>query len=172
MQPFAHRQALSALFVRPGIMPCTIADDATVNTYDAAPQNAAGIDSWDSGRILPRRILLIVNVASASGTGTLTVTLRDSAAAITTGNGDASTALVVQLTAISEAGQYVAEVDLNHVFPDTTDAQSYIRRYHTLRMVADGCDFVADATMLYCFMDRAKPTQAAEELTVTYNDPS
>ena len=172
MQPFAHRQALSALFVRPGIMPCTIADGADVNTYDASPQNAAGLDSWDSGRILPRRILVVINVASASGTGTLTATLRDSASAITTANGDASTALVAQLTAITEAGQYVAEIDLNHVFPDTTDVQSYIRRFHSLRLAAAGCDFVASATMIYCFMDRAKPTQEATELVVTYNDPS
>jgi hypothetical protein len=153
-------------------MPCTVAAAATVNTYDVAPQNAAGLDSWDSGRILPRRILVVVNVASASGSGTLTVTLRDSATAITTANGDADTALVAQLTAITEAGQYVAEIDLNHVFPSTTDAQSYIRRFHSMRMVAAGCDFVTSATLIYCFMDRAKPTQEATELTVTYNDPS
>jgi len=172
MQPVAHREAKSALWVQAGLMTDTLAAGSTANTYDAAPPATEGIDSWNDGEILPRRLMVVVNVGTVTGTGSLALTLRDSASAITTANGDASTALVAALTPITEAGMYIAEISLEHVFPNTDDDQSYIRRYHSLRAVATGADFEFSAEMIYCFLDRNRPTQDATELAVAYNDPS
>jgi len=107
-----------------------------------------------------------------STTGTLTVSLRDAAAQLTNANGDANSALVAQLAAVSSAGLYFAEINLAHVFPNTTDAQSYIRRYHSIRAVAASANIVFSCVLLYSFFDGKLPTQGATELAVSYNDPS
>lgn len=169
MQPFAHRQIKSAVFVKQGIAPTTITDGNSVNTYDAAPQPNAGIDISNIGRIIPRRLMVIVNVGAVSGTGTLNVSLRDSQNPITHANGNNSN-LVATLGKITKPGIYFSEIDLNHIFPNATQDTNFIMKNQTVRATADGCDFTVGVTLLYCFMDKLKPNQEATELAVVYNN--
>lgn len=176
MNGFAHSELLSGLWIKRGIVPNTLTAGSTINTYSASPQPAAGIDSWDAGKLLFHNALIIVDVASVSTTGTLTVTLRDSQAAITTGNGDASTSLAATLATISAAGIYVAELQLSHVYATTTarvvaDADyEEVMRYHSLRAVAASADFVFNAIIVYGNNLRDFPVQDATSLAVTWND--
>lgn len=160
------------MYIAAGLYTDTLASGSTANTYDASPQADEAIDSWNGGRIIPRRIGVLINVGAISTTGSLAISLRDAASQVDNSTGDAGTALVCELTPITAVGMYYAEIDLNHVFPDTTDAQSYIRRYHSIRAVATDANFEFGVTLCYVNMDRKPPSQDATELTVAYNDPS
>ena len=170
---FARKEALSALWVKQGIVPNTLTDGSTINTYDASPQPAAGIDSWDSGTLRFENLLVVVDVASLSA-GTLTVSLRDCKTALTTANGDSSSVLVGTGSAISAAGLYTLEFRFSHVFPSTattrlTDTDYYeVMRYHSIRAVADGGDAVFSALCIYCNNLKGFPVQDAEALTLTW----
>lgn len=171
MQPFAHRQFKTALYPVVGLKAQTLTAGSTINTYNTG-QTTTAIDSWDGGNIFPKRVLVLVDVGSLSTAGTLTISLRDAAADLTNDNGDANSTLVAQLAAISSAGLYFAEINLAHVFPDTTDSQSYIRRYHSVRAVAASANIVFSCVLIYSFFDGTLPDQDATELAVSYNDPS
>jgi hypothetical protein len=171
---FARKEMLSALWIKQGLTPNTLADGSTINTYDASPQPAAGIDSWDSGTLLFENLLVVVDVSAVSGTGTLTVTLRDCKTALTAANGDANSVLAATLTEISAVGIYTAEFRFTHVFPSTAttrrtdDDFASIMRYHSLRAVADGCNFTFGAICIYGNNTKGFPTQDATALTVTW----
>lgn len=170
MQPFSHRQFKTALLFARGLIAQDLTDGNTINTYNTS-QGGASIDCWNSGRCWPSRMLLLIDVGSLSA-GTLTISLRDDDAALTNANGDANSSLVCQLGAISAAGLYFAEINLAHVFPNTTDAQSYIRRYHSIRAVASGGDAKFSVGVIYSFFQGRTPSQTIDELAVSYNDPS
>jgi len=151
-------------------MPCDITAANSVHTYDADPQPAAGIDSWNGGLIIPRKLLVLVSVKTVTAGGTLTVSLYDSASAITTGNGGSATH-VASLTAITEAGLYFAEIDLNHIFTEADEDSNYVARYHSIKAAAATQNSTGvSVALVYCFLDRKKPEQDATELTVTYNE--
>lgn len=170
---FAHSQLTSLLWPKVGIAPNTLTAGNTVNTYSVSPQPAAGIDSWDGGNTLYNNMLLVINVASATA-GTLTVTLRDDDAAITTANGDANTTLVATLATITAAGLYYAEFRFTHVFAATTTRvvasadNQVVRRYHSIRAVAAGGDYVFDALCIYGFNSRNFPVQDATAKAITW----
>lgn len=176
MNAFAHSEMANLFWIKQGIVPNTLTAGSTVDTYGASPQPAAGIDAWDGGVLLPRSLVVIVDVASVTGTGTLVVTLRDDDNALTTANGDANSNLAVTLTTITAAGLYYAEIPLTHVFPATStrvtgDANLYeVRRYQSLRAVAAGCNFVFSALMLYGKNLRNFPAQDATALSLTWYD--
>ena len=171
---FARKEMLSALWVKQGLVPNTLSDGSTVNTYSASPQPAAGIDSWGSGALSFENLLVVIDVASVSGTGTLTVSLRDSKTALTTANGDANSVLVATLADITEAGLYVADFRFTHVFPSTAttrradDDFESVMRYHSLRAVADGCNFTFGAICIYGNNTKGFPTQDATSLAITW----
>ncbi len=174
---FAHSELLSALWIKQGLVPNTLTAGNTINTYDASPQPAAGIDAWDGGVLLCQNMVIVVDVASVSSTGgTLAITLRDSDAAITTANGAASTKLAATLANITAAGLYVAELQLTHIFAATTarvvaDADfDQVCHYHSLRAVATTRDFVFGAWIIYGNNSRKFPVQDGTALTVTWND--
>lgn len=171
MQPFAHRQFKTALFPIVGLKAQTLTSGSTINTYNTG-QRTTAIDSWNGGKIFPKRVMVLLDVGSFSTTGSLTVSLRDASVDLTNATGDASSTLVAQLAAVTTAGLYFAEINLAHVFPDTTDAQSYIRRYHSVRAVAADANIVFSCVLIYSFFDGTLPTQEATELAVSYNDPS
>lgn len=172
MQPFAHRELNSALWVKQGIAANTLSAAGTVNTYSAAPQPAGSIDSWDGGVILPKRMMIVANVGTVSTTGTLTVSLYDNDIALTTANGDANANLVATLSDITESGIYYAEINLDHIFPYTAETGNYVERYHSIRAVAADADFTFSVDVLYGNISKSRPVQDATALTVTYNDPT
>jgi hypothetical protein len=180
---FAKSELLSGLQFRRGIVP-TNASPGTLNTYDASPQPAAGIDSWDAGYSLPRKLLIVVEVTSFSEAGSLVITLRDDNEAITTANGAANTKLAATLSTITAAGLYCAEIDLRHVFPATSaryiaiDAESglgdnvagEIARYHSIRGVADTATILYSVLCIYGSSSRGFPRAKHTALTTTFND--
>lgn len=170
MQPFAHRQFKTGLLFARGLIAQTLTSGNTTNTYNTA-NGGASIDCWNSGRCWPSRMLLLIDVGALTA-GTLTISLRDDDAALTNANGDANSALVAQLADISATGLYFAEINLAHVFPNTTDAQSYIRRYHSIRATATGGNATFSVAVVYGFFQGNTPSQGINELAVSYNDPS
>lgn len=172
---FTHSQLASLLWPVIGIAPNTLTAGNTVNTYSASPQPAAGIDTWQGGGTLFRNLLVVVDVASITA-GTLGISLRDSASAITTANGDASTEQIASLANISAAGLYYAEFIFEHVFPDASpravldDDNITVRRYHSLRGVATGGNATFSALCIYGFNSRNYPTQSATSLAITWSD--
>jgi hypothetical protein len=175
MPAFAHSELLSALWIQRGLTPQVLAP-GTVNTYDASPQPAAGIDSWDSGAALYSNLVIVIDVSVATGTGGLVVTLRDSDAAITTANGDASTKLAATLATITTIGLYTAELQLTHCYPKTSaryladaDFES-VCRHHSLRAVATTHTYTFAAWIIYGRNSRKFPVQDATSLAVTWYD--
>jgi len=150
----ANKELLSALLIKQAIAPNTLTDGNTVNTYSVSPQPAAGVDSWVSGANRFRNLLIVCQVASASA-GTLTLTLRDDSAALTTANGDANSVLACTFTAISAAGLYMCDLRTTHVFSTTTTrviaeaTDDELRRYLSLRAVAAGGDFVFSSLFIF-----------------------
>jgi hypothetical protein len=173
---FAHSQLTSQLLVQRGISANTLAAAGTVNTYDVAPQPAAGIDSHNDQQLQPRRLLMVIDVSELSDAGSLAITLRDSNAAITTANGDASTNLAVTLDAITAAGLYYAEIPFTHVFPEDStryavdEDYAELARYHSVRAVATGCDFTFSVTCIYGHPCGGFPDQVGTELDLTWYD--
>lgn len=172
---FANKELLSALWLKQGIVPCTITAGNSANTYDASPQPAAGIDSWDGGALRFRNLLVVIDVASLTA-GSIAVTLRDSGSAITTANGAASTALAATLASITAAGLYVAELRLTHVYPagcdriDTAALNEELRRYLSVRAALTGGDAVMSINLIFGNNFKSFPVQDATSLAVTWND--
>jgi hypothetical protein len=173
--PLAHNEMLSQIWAQSLINPNALTTGNTVNTYDASPQPAAGVDCWDSGALLPYKCLLVIPVYLSSGSGTLTITLRDSGSAITTANGAASTTQFAALTAITASGLYVVELDIGrHVFASTATrvvaeaTNDTVRRYITARAVSAGATWEFSITALFGENQRNLPTQDATLLTCTW----
>jgi hypothetical protein len=170
---FSHAELVSLLWPAVGIAPKQLTTGNSANTYDAAPQPAAGIDTWNDGGTLFNNMLLLVNVSEATA-GTLTITLRDSGDAITTANGAASTQLVATLATIGDTGLYYAEFMFTHVFGDTltrvvADADNIAtRRYHSIRATAAGGTFTFGVECIYGFNSRNFPVQTASPLAITW----
>lgn len=173
---FAKKELLSALWIKRALVPCTISGGDTIDTYDASPQPAGGVDTWDGGALRFRNLLIVADVASFSEAGSLALTLRDSSAAITTANGAASTAQAFALTSITAAGLYVAEVRLTHVFPAASarvvaDAGACeIERYISLRAAATTANIVMSAWFVFGNNLNNFPVQDATRLSVTWSD--
>ncbi len=171
---FARKEMLSALWVKQGLVPNTLTDGSTINTYGASPQPAAGIDSWDAGLLAPENLLVIVDVAAVSGSGTLAITLRDCKTALTSANGDANSVLAATLTNITAVGLYTADFRFTHVFPSTAttrrddDDYASMMRYQSVRAVATGCNFTFNAICIYGNNTKGFPTQDATGLTITW----
>jgi hypothetical protein len=170
---FAHSELLSLLWPVRAIAPCTLTTGTSANTYDADPQAAAGIDTWGDGTTLFKNLLVVIDVYSIT-TGTLTVTLRDAKAAITTANGAANTYLVATLADISAAGLYLAELRFDHCFPaaitrTTADEDNAtVRRHHSFRATSTGGTSVFSVLAIYGFNSREFPTQDGTKLDVTW----
>ena len=173
---FSRKELLSGLMIQRAIVPCTVSAAGTVNTYSASPQPAAGLDLWDSGATDFRNLVIVVDVASVSTTGSLAVTLRDSGSAITTANGAASTTEAFSMTAITAAGLYTCEVRLTHIFPSTSArvvasaTADQVRRYISLRAAATDADFVMSAWFLLGNQFGGFISQDATALTASWNN--
>ena len=171
---FVHAQLISTLWPVIGIAPNSLAAAASVNTYGASPQPAAGIDTWIGGGALFSNMLMLVNVASVGTGGTLAVSLYDSATALTTANGAATAVKVADLATISAAGLYYAEFQFTHVFGETlaryvADEENItVRRYHNVRATAAVDTVLFDVICIYGFNQRDYPVQDANELTITW----
>jgi hypothetical protein len=179
---FAKSELLSGLQLRVGIASNTLTAANSINTYDVSPQPHAAIDSWDSGKALFKRLLIIVELAVLTA-GSLSVKLYDDEETITTGTA-ADAQLAFTLTSMTAAGLYAAEIRLDHVFPKTsaryivTDAESglddnvagEIQRYHSIRATATGGDATFSVLCLYGFSLRGFPRAKHTVLTPTFND--
>jgi hypothetical protein len=172
---FAKKQLLSALQVKVGIAPNTLTTGQSINTYDASPQPASGIDSWDGGKGLFRNMLVIVNLASIT-TGSLAVSLYDSKTAMTTGSHTGAT-LAFTLGSMTVAGLYVTEIRFaDHIFASTIDRvvaeplACEVMRYHNIRATATGGTNVFSVTLIYGNTLRGFPKQTGyTQSTVTFN---
>lgn len=171
---FAHSEWISANWPKRAIVPNTLTAGSTINTYSASPQPAASIDAWDAGALYPQGAVVLIDVASVSGTGTLTVSLRDCKTALTSANGDANSVLAATLATISAAGLYYAEFPFSHVFASTlarvvadSDYAS-VMRYHSLRAVAASADFVFSAMLIYFNNLKGFPSSDATLKAVTW----
>lgn len=172
---FARKQLLSLLWIKQGIVPCSIAS-TTVDTYDASPQPAGGIDSWDGGALRPRNLLLVIDVASLNA-GHIDVMLYDSPVAITTANGATVCHKVADLTAITEAGLYVAEFQMDQeIFPDTSarvvahDEACEIMRYLDVKVTTTGGTAVMSVLCIFGRTLKGFPVQDATNLAITFNE--
>lgn len=172
---FANKELLSALWIKPAINAVVLTSGNTVNTYSVSPQPAGSVDTWDGGALRFRNVLVVINVSVLTA-GTLTCTIRDDGSALTSGNGDANSALAASLAAISAAGTYVAELRLTHVYPagcDRIDADALneeLRRYISLRAVAAGGDATFSAMFIFGNNLKSFPAQDATSLAVTWAD--
>jgi hypothetical protein len=171
---FGKSQLTSLLWPVTGLLPALLSSGNTVNTYSVSPQPAAGIDTWDGGNTMYNNVILLAHVGIVTG-GTLTLSLRDAKAAITTANGDASTYLVGTLATISEPGLYYAEFQIGDKIFDRTYARvladadnEVVRRHHSVRAVAAGGNFTFGVELIYGFNKRDYPVQAATELALTW----
>jgi hypothetical protein len=159
-----RHELLSGLAIKQLIPANTLTTGNTVNSYNTA-QLGGSVDSWldsDSVLIKPVKGLIIIDVASLTA-GTLTISLRDDNAALTNANGDANSNAAFSLTAIDEAGLYLAEFNFDHVFPETyarvvTHADAAVlQRYLSLRAVAAGGTAVFSAVLVLGQLQRGFP---------------
>jgi|GEM_PF-6560951 len=171
---FAHSQLTSLLWPVVGIAPNSLSAAASVNTYAASPQPAAGIDTWNAGGTLFRNMLMLINVASVGTGGTLAVSLYDSETALTTANGAATAVKVADVATISAIGLYYTEFQFTHVFANTlarvvSDSDNLtVRRYHNVRATAAVDTVLFDVICIYGFNSRDYPVQDASELAITW----
>lgn len=177
MKPnFARKELASLLWFKQGIVPCTVTDGNTVNTYTASPQPAAGIDSWDAGNLRFRNLLLLINVASITA-GKLEVKLYDSPVALTTAGGAAAEHLVATVADITAAGQYYVEFQMDQeIFPAASarvvahaDACE-IMRYLSVKATSTGGDTVFNIDCIFGNNLKNFPSQDSTVLAATYNE--
>jgi hypothetical protein len=170
---FAHAELLSLLWPVVGVVHGQVTTGNSVNSYDADPQPAAGIDTWQAGGTMFTNMLMCIGVTEATA-GALAISLMDAKDAITTANGAASTKMVATLEDITAVGLYIAEFQFSHVFADATarvvaDADNLtVRRYHSIRGTATGGTFSFAALCIYGFNARDYPVQTADALTITW----
>lgn len=174
MPNFARKELLSLLWIKRGIAPCTLTTGQSANTYDADPQPAAGIDSWDSGALRFRNLLLVIDVYSIT-TGTLDFDIMDSPVAITTANGSSVCHKVADIEAISAAGLYVVEIQMDQqIFPAGSarvtahDEACEIMRHINIRATATGGTCVFSALCIFGRNLKDFPVQDATILDPTF----
>lgn len=175
-----RHQLLSDLLIWPAIQPCTVADTASINTYDASPQKTTSIDSWSDGtnadKYRFRKGLLVIQVASC-GTDAdgLVPYLYDDDAAMTTAS-HAGATLAITFGTITAAGLYVAEFDLARVWAATSarvvadSTAEILRRYLNVRLTNDtGSNAVVNAALILGKNLGGFPDYATgQELSLTY----
>ncbi len=155
---FAVHEILGDVLPWMAIAPCSVADGASINTYDASPQKTTSIDLWSDGANADKhrfqKAVLIVMVASMGGTGNIVPYWYDDDAVMTTAS-HAGATLAITFSGISSAGLYVSEVNLGTVWATNTSrvvadsTADKIRRYCNIRLTnSSGSASVLSAVLL------------------------